>query len=70
MRCTHDNPYPTDEVTRVNFKQLADKAKAVVQKNPQYIDKGADAVNKATKGKYSSQVDKGRDAAKKFGQQR
>ncbi|GAA1898579.1 MAG: antitoxin [Williamsia herbipolensis] len=54
----------------MNFKQLADKAKAVVQKNPQYIDKGADALNKATKGKYSSQVDKGRDAAKKFGDKR
>ncbi|MGZ8178952.1 antitoxin [Williamsia sp. SKLECPSW1] len=54
----------------MNFKQLADKAKSIVEKNPQYIDKGADAVNKATKGKYSEQVDKGRDAAKKFGQQK
>jgi hypothetical protein len=54
-------------VDAMNFKQLADKAKAAIRKNPQYIDKGADALNKATKGKYSSQVDKGRDAAKKFG---
>ncbi len=57
----------------MDFKQLANKAKSLVSKNSQYIDKGADAVDKATKGKYTSQVNKGRDvakdAAKKLGDQ-
>ncbi|KQS00792.1 hypothetical protein ASG12_08035 [Williamsia sp. Leaf354] len=48
----------------MDFKQLTNKAKSLVSKNSQYIDKGADAIDKATKGKYTSQVAKGRDAAK------
>ncbi|SIR75117.1 antitoxin [Williamsia sterculiae] len=48
----------------MDFTQLTEKAKVIVGKNKQYIDKGADAIDKATKGKYKSQVDKGREAAK------
>ncbi|MBT0566515.1 antitoxin [Williamsia sp. CHRR-6] len=54
----------------MNFKDLINKAKSAISKNPGIIDKGADAVDKATKGKYSSHVDKGaealKDAAKKL----
>lgn len=50
----------------MDFKQLINKGKTALGKNTKVIDQGANAVNKATKGKYSSQVNKGADAAKKF----
>jgi hypothetical protein len=52
----------------MDFKNLVNKGKSTLSKNTKIIDQGANAVNKATKGKYSSQVRKGADAAKKFAQ--
>lgn len=52
----------------MDLKGLINKGKSTLSKNTKIIDQGADAVNKATKGKYSSQVRKGADAAKKFAQ--
>ncbi|GAB06461.1 antitoxin [Gordonia amarae] len=44
---------------------IVNKAKAALQKNPDLIEKGGDAIDKATKGKYAGQVDKAQDAARK-----
>lgn len=52
----------------MDIKGLINKGKQTLSKNAKVIDQGADAVNKATKGKYSAQVRKGADAAKKFAQ--
>ncbi|GAB21670.1 hypothetical protein GOPIP_011_00610 [Gordonia polyisoprenivorans NBRC 16320 = JCM 10675] len=49
----------------MDLKGLVDKAKAALQKNPSLIEKGGDAIDKATGGKYASQVDKAQDAARK-----
>ncbi|MEP9395231.1 antitoxin [Gordonia sp. VNK1] len=49
----------------MDLKGLVDKAKAALKGNPSLIDKGGDAVDKATGGKYASQVDKAQDAARK-----
>ncbi len=49
----------------MDLKGLVDKAKAALKGNPSLIDKGGDAIDKATKGKYSSHVDKAQDAVKK-----
>lgn len=49
----------------MDLKGLVDKAKAALQKNPSLIEKGGDAIDKATKGKYAAQVDKAQDAARK-----
>ncbi|WP_019200766.1 antitoxin [Tsukamurella sp. 1534] len=50
----------------MDFKNLVEKAKAALGKNPAVIDKAGDFVDKKTGGKYSSHVDKAQDAAKKF----
>ncbi|BDH55878.1 antitoxin [Tsukamurella sp. PLM1] len=50
----------------MDFKDLANKAKAALGKNPSVIDKAGDLVDKKTGGKYASHVDKAQDAAKKF----
>ncbi|WP_020108549.1 antitoxin [Nocardia sp. 348MFTsu5.1] len=52
----------------MDIKGLINKGKDALSKNTKVIDQGADAVNKATKGKYASQVRKGADAARKFAQ--
>ncbi len=52
----------------MDIKGLINKGKDALSKNTKVIDQGADAVNKATKGKYASHVRKGADAAKKFAQ--
>lgn len=44
---------------------IVNKAKAALQKNPDLIEKGGDAIDKATKGKYAGQVDKAQEAARK-----
>ena len=44
---------------------LVNKAKQALKKNPDLIEKGGDAVDKATKGKYVGQVDKAQDAVRK-----
>ncbi|MDL9938007.1 antitoxin [Gordonia sp. ABSL1-1] len=49
----------------MDLKGLVDKAKAALKGNPSLIDKGGDAIDKATGGKYAAQVDKAQDAAKK-----
>lgn len=49
----------------MDLKGLVDKAKAALKGNPSLIDKGGDAIDKATKGKYSSHVDKAQDAVRK-----
>ena len=52
----------------MDFKNLVNKGKSTLSKNTKLIDQGASAVNKATKGKYSNQIRKGADAARKFAQ--
>lgn len=49
----------------VDFKGLVDKAKAALKGNPDLIEKGGDAVDKATGGKFAGQVDKAQDAVRK-----
>ncbi|MCH5643146.1 MULTISPECIES: antitoxin [unclassified Gordonia (in: high G+C Gram-positive bacteria)] len=49
----------------MDLKGLVDKAKAALKGNPSLIDKGGDAVDKATGGKYAKHVDKAQDAARK-----
>ncbi|WP_018178409.1 antitoxin [Jongsikchunia kroppenstedtii] len=51
-----------------DIKGLVDKAKGFLgsKTGQDGLAKGADAVKKATGGKFDSQVDKGVDAAKKF----
>ena len=49
----------------MDLKGLVDKAKEALRGNPSLIDKGGDAIDKATGGKYASQVDKAQDAARK-----
>ncbi|GAA5066293.1 antitoxin [Nocardia callitridis] len=53
----------------MDFKNLANKAMGLAQKNADkvdtVIDKAGDAVDKQTGGKYASQVDSAQDAAKK-----
>lgn len=44
---------------------IVNKAKAALKKNPDLIEKGGDAIDKATKGKYAGQVDKAQEAARK-----
>lgn len=50
----------------MDFKNLVNKAKEALGKNPGVIDNAGDFVDGKTGGKYSSQVDKAQDAAKKF----
>ncbi|MFW0785387.1 antitoxin [Gordonia sp. CPCC 206044] len=49
----------------MDLKGLVDKAKAALKGNPSLIEKGGDAVDKATGGKYSSHVGKAQDAVRK-----
>lgn len=49
----------------MDLKGLVDKAKNALRSNPDLIEKGGDAINKATGNKYQSQVDKAQDAARK-----
>ncbi|MHC3002213.1 antitoxin [Gordonia metallireducens] len=49
----------------MDLKGLVNKARATLQKNPNLIDKGGDAIDKVTKNKYSGQVDKAQDAVRK-----
>lgn len=49
----------------MDLKGLVDKAKEALRGNPSLIDKGGDAIDRATGGKYADQVDKAQDAARK-----
>ncbi|MFT3659957.1 MAG: antitoxin [Gordonia sp. (in: high G+C Gram-positive bacteria)] len=49
----------------MDLKGLVNKAKDELAKNPELIEKGGDAIDKATGGKYAGQVDKAQDAARK-----
>lgn len=49
----------------MDIKGIVDKAKNALKSNPDLIEKGGDAVDKATGGKFASQVDKAQDAARK-----
>ncbi|GAA1481355.1 hypothetical protein GCM10009624_17950 [Gordonia sinesedis] len=49
----------------MDLKGLVDKAKAALRSNPSLIDKGGDAIDKATGGKYADKVNKAQDAARK-----
>ncbi|MFE0751351.1 antitoxin [Gordonia sp. NPDC058843] len=49
----------------MDLKGLVNKARATLQKNPNLIEKGGDAIDKVTKNKYSGQVDKAQDAVRK-----
>lgn len=43
---------------------IVNKAKQAIEKNPDLIEKGGDAIDKATKGKYAGQVDKAQEAVR------
>ncbi|MFW0795774.1 antitoxin [Gordonia sp. CPCC 205515] len=49
----------------MDLKALVDKAKAALKGDPSLIDKGGDAINKATGGKYAGHIDKASDSVKK-----
>lgn len=49
----------------MDLKGLVDKAKEALRGNPSLIDKGGDAIDKATGGKYADKVDKAQEAARK-----
>ncbi|GAC68259.1 antitoxin [Gordonia soli] len=49
----------------MDLKGLVDKAKSALKSNPDLIEKGGDAIDKATGGKYADKVDKAQDAARK-----
>lgn len=49
----------------MDLKGLIDKAKSTLQGNPSLVDKGGDAIDNITGGKYKGQVDKAQDAVKK-----
>lgn len=49
----------------MDLSGLVNKAKAALKGNPDLIEKGGDAIDKATKGKYAGQVDKAQDAVRK-----
>lgn len=49
----------------MDFKGIVDKAKSALHNDPSLIDKGGDAVDKVTGGKYAGQVDKAQDAVRK-----
>ncbi|MCF8609739.1 antitoxin [Gordonia sp. HY285] len=49
----------------MDLKGIVDKAKSALKSNPDLIEKGGDAVDKATGNKFASQVDKAQDAARK-----
>lgn len=49
----------------MNLSRLVQQAKRALRKNPSLIEKGGDAVDKATGGKYADKVDKAQDAARR-----
>ncbi|WP_420038813.1 antitoxin [Gordonia sp. MP11Mi] len=49
----------------MDLKGIVDKAKSALQSNPDLIEKGGDAIDKATGNKFESQIDKAQDAARK-----
>lgn len=49
----------------MDLKALVDKAKATLKGDPSLIDKGGDAINKATGGKYTGHIDKASDSVRK-----
>lgn len=49
----------------MDISKLVKQAKDALRKNPSLIDKGGDAVDKVTGGKYATQVDKAQEAARK-----
>lgn len=49
----------------MNLKGIIDKAKDTLKSNPDLIEKGGDAIDKATGNKYASHVDKAQEAARK-----
>ncbi|ATD69923.1 MULTISPECIES: antitoxin [Gordonia] len=49
----------------MDLKGLVNKARDTLRKNPNLIEKGGDAIDKATKNKYAGQVDKAQDAVRK-----
>lgn len=50
----------------MDFKNLANKAKDALSKNPSIVDKAGDMIDKKTGGKFADKVDKVEDAAKKW----
>ena len=49
----------------MDLSGLVNKAKNALKSNPNLIDKGGDAIDKATGNKYSSHIDKAQGAARK-----
>lgn len=49
----------------MDISKLVKQAKDALRKNPSLIEKGGDAVDKVTGGKYAAQVDKAQEAARK-----
>lgn len=52
-------------IPAMDLKGIVDKAKNALRSNPNLIEKGGDAVDKATGNKYSSHIDKAQNAARK-----
>lgn len=50
----------------MDFKNIANKAKEALGKNPGLIDKAGDFVDSKTGGKFADKVNQAQDAAKKF----
>lgn len=48
----------------MDLEGLVNKAKDALKGNPNLIDKGGDAIDKVTGGKYHDQVDKAQDAVR------
>lgn len=49
----------------MDLNGLIGKAKKALKSNPSLVDKGGDAIDNITGGKYKGQVDKAQDAVKK-----
>ncbi|MEO9327130.1 antitoxin [Gordonia aurantiaca] len=49
----------------MDLKGLVNKARDTLRSNPDLIEKGGDAIDKATGNKYAQHVDKAQDAVRK-----
>jgi hypothetical protein len=50
----------------MDFKDLANKARDAVSKNPEWVEKAGDVLDEKTDHKFSGQIDQAQDAAKKW----
>lgn len=65
-RCRVQAVDPAAQYTStMDLNGIVNKAKNALKSNPDLIEKGGDAIDKVTGGKYAAQVDKAQDAARK-----